>query len=228
MKQLILFITLLAATGCSRSQPDVYDDSQSSRYMSRGMRSLGGKHGDSQQILSRDDFMCYKGSYGTDYIPLHDDDLPKELAMSETVVPQAKESPGDPGSQVPGIDRFKDPLMMTELSNIFKRVHFPYNSSLVKGKDNVHVLRNIAGYLKDNPGTYIFVAGHCDERGAEAYNLALGSRRSNAVRSQLINEGVDPNAIFTISYGKERPLVGGHDEEAWSENRRAEFKIYKK
>lgn len=80
--------------------------------------------------------------------------------------------------------------------------------------------------MRSHPNTYVFVEGHCDERGPEAYNLSLGAKRGNAVRNLLINEGVDPDHIFTISYGKERPLVFEHHEEAWAQNRRAEFKVY--
>lgn len=68
--------------------------------------------------------------------------------------------------------------------------------------------------------------GHCDERGPEAYNLALGSRRAHAVRNMLLQQGVHPDQVFTISYGKERPLVMEHHDEGWAQNRRAEFKIY--
>ena len=89
-------------------------------------------------------------------------------------------------------------------------------------------IRAIAAYMKRNPGTYLFVEGHCDERGAEAYNLALGAKRSNSVRNLLIKEGVSPDNVFTVSYGKERPADFGHTEDSWAKNRRAEFKIYNK
>ncbi len=215
----------LGLTSCNRSKGEFFDDTRSAgRYMSRGVRSLGGKQGDSRQVQSREDFMCYAG----DYIPFEDDDLSNDLSMTNTIIQQPDESPGDPGSSIPGIDRFKDPKSLGELAELFKRIHFPYNSSLVKGQENLQVVRAIANYLKTHGETYIFVEGHCDERGPEAYNLALGSRRSNAVRSLLVTEGVDPNNVFTISYGKERPLTEGHSEDAWNANRRAEFKIYKR
>ncbi|MGE5196373.1 MAG: OmpA family protein, partial [Anaerolineae bacterium] len=86
----------------------------------------------------------------------------------------------------------------------------------------------IASYLKEHKDTFIFVLGHCDERGPEAYNLALGSRRANTIRSLLVQKGVDLNQIHTISYGKERPIDAGHTPEAWQKNRRAEFKVYQK
>ena len=69
------------------------------------------------------------------------------------------------------------------------------------------------------------IEGHADQRGSTEYNLALGQRRAEAVRAFLANYGIDPDRFTTVSYGKERPLVEGEDEEAWSRNRRAEFGI---
>ncbi|PCI91855.1 hypothetical protein COB11_08045, partial [Candidatus Aerophobetes bacterium] len=69
---------------------------------------------------------------------------------------------------------------------------------------------------------------HCDERASEAYNLSLGTRRAGHIRTLLVKKGVDPNHVFTTSFGKEIPLDLEHNREAWYTNRRAEFKIYKK
>lgn len=148
--------------------------------------------------------------------------------MADFVAPQPAQTPGECGSKIPGISAFKDPSMVPGMSKIFRNVYFEYNSNLIKGQQNVETVRGIARYMKQHPNLYVFVEGHCDERGPEAYNLALGSRRSNAVRNMLIQEGVSPDNIFTISYGKERPLVLENHEEAWSQNRRAEFKIYQR
>ena len=147
--------------------------------------------------------------------------------MSEDNFRQAKESPGDPGSSIPGIEAFRDPTTNSAWASVFRNITFEYNSSLIKGQDNLNTIRNIADYMKKNPSIYIFVEGQTDERGAEAYNLALGSHRANAVRNMLINEGASPDHIFAVSYGKERPVLMEHHEEAWAQNRRAEFKIYR-
>jgi peptidoglycan-associated lipoprotein len=69
----------------------------------------------------------------------------------------------------------------------------------------------------------ITIEGHCDERGSEAYNLALGDKRANAARDFLIAQGIDPARIDTISFGEEKPFATGHDEESWRQNRRAHF-----
>lgn len=151
-----------------------------------------------------------------------------EVAMAEPRYhPQKPRFEPGMHSHIPGIEDFEDPKYDVELRSIFQTIYFPYNSSLVKGKENMDAIRSIAAYLKKNPQVYLFVEGHCDERGPEAFNLALGARRSHSVRNLLIKEGVSPENVFTVSYGKERPFDNGHNEQAWAKNRRTEFKVYK-
>ena len=236
IKVLSLMVLCMALTGCRRSSDDVWDDTKTAgRHMKNGIGSLFGRHGESRQVCSREDFMsqdrngdfCYQSVNEPEYISLSEEADHRDMRMSE--IKKAPRpvavSPGDPGSHIPGIESFKA-ADSGELAKIFKVVYFPYNSSLVKGDKNLEIVRNIADYMKKHENTYIFVEGHCDERGAEAYNLALGARRSNSVRNLLIKQGVGPDNIFTVSYGKEKPLVDGHDEASWAKNRRSEFKIY--
>ncbi|MEE2704727.1 MAG: peptidoglycan-associated lipoprotein Pal [Pseudomonadota bacterium] len=82
-------------------------------------------------------------------------------------------------------------------------------------------LRGQASWLNQNPSRNIVVEGHCDERGTREYNLGLGERRANAVRDYLTSLGVAPSRIRTISYGKERPVCVGSNEDCWSKNRRS-------
>ncbi len=84
-------------------------------------------------------------------------------------------------------------------------------------------LKRKAKWLQDNPKAKAIIEGHCDERGSNAYNLALGWRRAEAAKAFLVDLGVAANRLSTISYGKERPFAKGHDESAWSQNRRAHF-----
>lgn len=228
-----LFLVCLSLTGCRRNTNDVWEDSKTAgRHLHRGVRALMGKNTNSRQVRNRSEFMPRNDFYGNDeeddFVPLRDDEQSNSIAMADFRVQQPKESPGDPGSSIPGIDAFKDPTTDNRLQGVFKNIHFEYNSNLVKGRENLQIVKQVADYMKKNPGTYVFVEGHCDEKGPEAYNFALGARRSNAVRNLLIDEGVSPDNIFTISYGKERPLVFEHHEEAWSKNRRAEFKVYQR
>lgn len=225
-----MLLLSLVVTGCRRGPSNVWDDTKSAgRHMNRGIRTLGGKHGDSRQVGSRDEFMagdvCKQND---DYLALSDDPNCEDVAMGDMVSRQPRETPGDPGSSIPGIEAFQDPSTNPQLAGVFRNVYFEYNSSLVKGQESLQIIRDVGNYMRQHPNTYIFVEGHCDERGPEAYNLALGSHRSNSVRNMLINEGVSPDNIFTISYGKERPLIIGIGEESWRQNRRAEFKVYQR
>lgn len=229
-------LSLASMTSCNRNSGQVWDDSKSAgRHMSRGLRTMGGKHGDSRAIQSREDFMAVSdgsyvtdGSYVSDFVPLSDQPYENEVAMADYISRQPRETPGDPGSAVPGVEYFQDPSTNATWAAIFRNINFEYNSNLVKGQNNLDTIRAISNYMKRNPNMYVFVEGHCDERGPEAYNLALGSRRSNAVRNLLLQEGVNPDNIFTISYGKERPLFHDQNEDSHSQNRRAEFKVYQR
>jgi len=89
------------------------------------------------------------------------------------------------------------------------------------------VLASDGKILSQTPKLKIVIEGHCDERGTVEYNLALGEKRAASARSYLLNYGIDPSRISTISYGKERPFDPGHDEAAWAKNRRAHFVIQK-
>jgi peptidoglycan-associated lipoprotein len=103
--------------------------------------------------------------------------------------------------------------------NIGDRVFFDYDSYELR-PDAQDTLQQQASWLQQYGQYSVTIEGHCDERGTREYNLALGERRANAVRNYLVALGVDGNRIQTISYGKERPAVEGHDEVAWSQNRR--------
>jgi len=100
--------------------------------------------------------------------------------------------------------------------------YFDYDRAVISS-DDLAVLEMHASYLRDNPDRSVVVEGHCDERGTREYNLALGERRSGALRSFLTAAGVSPRQIENVSYGEERPGVAGHGESAWSRSRRAEM-----
>lgn len=85
-------------------------------------------------------------------------------------------------------------------------------------------LADNANYLKAHGGAQIVIEGHCDERGSDEYNLALGESRALAAKEYLVSLGIAANRISVISYGEEKPAVMGQNEEAWAKNRRAEFK----
>ncbi|PQA51901.1 peptidoglycan-associated lipoprotein Pal [Amnimonas aquatica] len=80
-----------------------------------------------------------------------------------------------------------------------------------------------AAYLRNNPSTRLQLSGHTDERGTREYNLALGERRANAVARYLVSNGVNAGQLSVVSYGKEKPVADGNDEESWAKNRRVEL-----
>ena len=82
-----------------------------------------------------------------------------------------------------------------------------------------------AGWLTKNPQEEVTIEGHCDERGTEEYNIALGERRANSAKRYLLSLGVTPKQLSTLSFGEENPADPGHNEAAWEKNRRAEFVV---
>ncbi len=101
-------------------------------------------------------------------------------------------------------------------------VFFDYDSSVIKDKERGKI-EGVAAFLKTSATNKLLVEGHCDERGTEEYNRALGERRALAVREYLIRLGISGTRIRTISYGFDKPLNPAHNEAAWSKNRRGVF-----
>ncbi len=103
-------------------------------------------------------------------------------------------------------------------------IHFDLDKANIRSND-MGILDQKVAILQANPNLRIRIGGHCDERGSDEYNLALGNRRAQAAKQYLVSHGVDASRIETQSWGEERPLVNGHDESAWSQNRRDEFEV---
>ncbi len=103
-------------------------------------------------------------------------------------------------------------------------IHFGYNTYNIEPQDGA-VLKANASWLQAHPQTRVQVEGHCDERGSEDYNLALGAKRAQSAKDYLVTLGVPESRISTISYGKELPLCTEHDEDCWAQNRRDHFVV---
>jgi peptidoglycan-associated lipoprotein len=103
-------------------------------------------------------------------------------------------------------------------------VHFEFDSSNLLPEAQ-EILRWKAAWLQKNPNVQVTIEGHCDERGTNEYNLALGDRRANSAKAYLMDLGIYGSRLNTISYGEERPADYGSNEEAWAKNRRAHFTI---
>ena len=104
------------------------------------------------------------------------------------------------------------------VANVGDRVFFDFDRSSLK-PDAQATLDRQSGWLAKYPQVNVQVAGNCDDRGTEEYNLALGQRRANASRDYLVARGVQASRISTISYGKDRPTALGDNEQAWAQNR---------
>jgi peptidoglycan-associated lipoprotein len=105
-----------------------------------------------------------------------------------------------------------------------KDVFFDFNVAAIRA-DEVPVTQSDAHLLAQHPEVSVLIEGHCDDRGSEEYNLALGVSRATAVKTALIQQGVDAARIKTVSYGKEKPFCTKEDESCWQQNRRDHFVV---
>ncbi|MFC1826115.1 peptidoglycan-associated lipoprotein Pal [Thermodesulfobacteriota bacterium] len=105
-----------------------------------------------------------------------------------------------------------------------ENIHFEFDRSNLLPEAQ-EILRSKAQWLRDNPDVLVIIEGHCDERGTNEYNLALGDRRANSAKAYLADIGIAGARLTCISYGEEKPLDPGHNQEAWAKNRRAQFTI---
>jgi len=130
--------------------------------------------------------------------------------------------PGPEGG-IPLGDRL-DPDKMNKNRERFaaNTVYFELDRAAIKPSETGKI-EDVAKYLQANPTHAVQIEGHCDERGTEQYNLSLGERRALSVREYLVTAGVQPERVFTISFGEAQPAETGHNEAAWSKNRRGVF-----
>jgi len=132
------------------------------------------------------------------------------------------------GNNQPSDDDDDRDLENTEQGRKFvnEDIHFEFDSSALSSQAQ-GILKDKANFMNQHKKSSVTVEGHCDERGTNEYNLALGDRRAESVKSFLLKLGISASRMKTISYGEERPLDPGHDEEAWAKNRRAHFLLQK-
>ena len=125
---------------------------------------------------------------------------------------------GAEGDQAGALQQLENPDSLLSV----RVIYFEYDSSTVLAQFE-EIIQAHAAFLQANPGVVTTLEGHADERGSREYNLALGERRAQAVKKQLVVLGAVTEQVRTVSYGEERPADPGHDEQAWSLNRRVEF-----
>ncbi len=107
---------------------------------------------------------------------------------------------------------------------VLEKIYFAFNSSDLTPQGR-EILTRKAEIIREKPSLKVIIEGNCDERGTHEYNLALGERRAQSAYTYLVNLGINPSQLETISYGKERPADPGHGEAAWALNRRDEFRL---
>jgi peptidoglycan-associated lipoprotein len=115
----------------------------------------------------------------------------------------------------------EDRMATSELQSVY----FDYDMALVRDDQKPTLQANATAIGNRSEWRRVTIEGHCDERGSEEYNLALGERRANAVKRYLTTLGIPDAKLDTVSFGESKPAVQGHDESAWRWNRRAEFKV---
>ncbi len=151
---------------------------------------------------------------------------PSQKTINADSIPtRPVEPPFNPDAGLPTMEMIGDRLA-DRVAFAVNTVHFDYDKAIVKASE-LGKLKPVAAALKAAPQNKLQVEGHCDERGTEEYNRALGERRALAVRAQLIKLGVAPDRITTASFGEDRPAALGHDEAAWAKNRRGELVLLK-
>lgn len=126
-------------------------------------------------------------------------------------------------AEIPVTDEQADPEVVEVPMLQLRPVFFDFDKYAL-GEEARGALNANGRMLKDAPAVRVLIEGHCDERGTSQYNLALGEKRAQVARNYLMDLGVAGSRIEIVSYGKERPFAGGHDDAAWSQNRRAHFR----
>jgi len=168
------------------------------------------------------------------------------LAFTTSCKPKTKPTPPPPPSQEqPKVEKVDDAasvkkpalteeeifmsksLEQVNLEAPLKMIHFDYDQYAVR-QDARPTLEGNAAWMKKFTSAKILIEGHCDERGTEEYNLALGEKRAKSSYDYLVSLGVSPDRMKVISYGKSQPLDSGQNEAAWQKNRRAQFLIIEK
>lgn len=140
-----------------------------------------------------------------------DDEAPEEPVQA---VPE--DLPAPPPADEPGSN--------VGQAEATKNVYFAFDDYTLSPEAQ-ESLNKLADYMKGNGSVVVQIEGHCDERGSTEYNLALGERRAQSVKNYLVQLGIDPARLPTMSWGEEKPAAQGSNESAWAQNRRAAFTV---
>jgi len=156
-------------------------------------------------------------------LPGQNPPLVSEPGTGGTLPPGSSLNPGEQpgGGPMASAETFEN-MLADRAALAAETIHFAFDSSVIRTSEKPN-LAQVAQALSSDPNAKLLIEGNCDERGTEEYNRSLGERRALAAREALAKLGVDPMRIVTRSYGKDKPANPGHDESAWSQNRRDDF-----
>lgn len=168
---------------------------------------------------------CAKKYVTTSKEPVRPAEITEEAVKVEKEVVEEVVAPS--GKEMEGEKLQESSVSMTdEEALIFKDVLFDFDKFNIRNDARL-ILDAIASYLKKNAGISIIIEGHCDERGTNEYNLALGEKRAKAARDYLSSLGIFPARMSFVTYGEEKPLCTEQTESCWQKNRRAHFVVSK-
>ena len=148
-------------------------------------------------------------------------ELEKQKAMEQQKQMEEERLAAERADQLKAEAMERD-MMMAKNRFLSENVYFDFDNATLDYQAQ-ELLKQKAMYLRDFPDANVVIEGHCDERGTNAYNLALGERRAESAKAFLVNLGISEARLTTISYGEEKPLDMGQNDEAWAKNRRAAF-----
>lgn len=145
---------------------------------------------------------------GDDLIAIAEPSIPKADVYEDTLA-------GEPANETP---------VSSAMYKDIKDIYFDFDQYTIRD-DSRSTLQNNAALIKNKKAKKVTIEGHCDERGTNEYNLALGERRAQSTRRYLVALGINPSNVSTISYGEEKPFCSSQSEECWQQNRRAHFVV---
>lgn len=213
----LLFVIIMSS--CSRTSSETWEDVKTAgRYFKKSLNSLWGGEYESKEVASNDEFL----GPSDDFIPLNEEDLHSQRKVSTKPTKKRSKRTTSDRSGV-NLAQFGRPP--SKFQEIFRTIHFTTDDHVVRERKDLVTVARIANFMKKHKNSYLMVEGHCDKRASAEYNMALGMRRAHHIRVLLAKQGVDSSRIYTISYGKEKPIAFGDQPQDFMQNRRAQFKL---
>ena len=171
---------------------------------------------------------CAKKKVTMEAEPMEEERVVEDAAAQQAAEAEAARRAAEMAKMSEADRQRQEAAMMAEDARmrafVEENIHFDFDKYVLTPKAMM-ILDEKAAYLREHPEVRVLVEGHCDERGTNEYNLALGDRRANSAKTYLVKSGVGESRITTISYGEEQPLCMDHAESCWWTNRRAQFQV---